>query len=248
MKHFWLGDDQQAIMDAATSSASDYGYIGLVDVGPRWKKPIRDLVGTDVADANQVRIYNAAKSVAFFDQGNWFKLKSAVRLTAKQAMMLKLRVAGSGTAFLCDDPTGESWGNICIAQTDRRTEQHKRFDSTSSWWCFQNMTNKLPFGPTLATVGESCKGMPSNWARAMIWSRAHSTHQFADDAEKPTLEQLKVRSKLLPRHKVVICPDIMDYPVVTYGQAIARAFTMDLQRYQLREKFGCDGDLGPIIE
>jgi hypothetical protein len=47
---------------------------------------------------------------------------------------------------------------------------------------------------------------------------------------------------------VVICPDIMDYPVVTYGQAIARAFTMDLQRYQLREKFGCDGDLGPIIE
>jgi len=256
MKHFWLDDDQQAIMDAATGSASDYGYIGLVDVDSRWKKPIRDLVGTHVADENQVRVHKIANQVVFGSYQATFKLKSAVRLNATQAMLLKLRVAGSGTAFVCQDPTGENWGNIRIAGKDRelldwskwRQERFARYFPDESWRGFRNMTKGLPYGPTIQSVGGACKGMPSNWARAMVWSRVASTHQFADDAEKPTLENLRVRSQLLPRDKMVICPDIMDYPVVTYGQAIARAFTMDLQRYQLREEYGCDGDLGPIIE
>ncbi len=255
MPHFWLDDDQQAIMDAATGSASDYGYIGLVDVASRWKKPIRDLVGTDVADENQVRIHKITGRVTF-GQRHSFKLKSAVRLTAKQAVMLKLKVAGSDTAFLCEDPTGESWGNIRIALTDRDlfdhsdwpASRHKRFHPSASWYCFRNLTEGLAFGPTIATVGDSCKGMPSNWARAMVWSRKCITHEFADDVEKSTLHLIQAQVNKNPRDKMVICPDILDTPVVTYGQAIARSMTIELQHYQAREACGCDGDLGPIIE
>lgn len=256
MPHFWLDDDQQAIMDAATGSATDYGYIGLVDVASRWKKPIRDLVGTDVADENQVRIHKVANEIVFGDRLPFVTLKSAVRLNRKQAIMLKLKVAGSGTAFLIDDPTGENWGNIRIALTDRalfdrsdwQAEEHRRYTHRASWRCFKNLTEGKPFGPTLATVGDSCKGMPTNWARAMVWSRKCETHQFLSEANPATQATLKFLATRTPRDKMVICPDILDFPAVTYGQAIARALTMDFQRYQTREKFGCDGDLGPIIE
>ena len=255
MTHFWLDDDQQAIMDAATSSASNYGYVGLVDVPSKWKKPIRDLVGTDVADQDQVRIHKVTGDVIFGTYQASFKLKAAVRLNANQAMLLKLRVGGSATAFVCDDATGEQWGNIRMALADRalfdssnwRTEHYKRYSYREAWQGFQNLTKGLPFGPTLGTVANSCKGMPSNWARSMVWSRKSKTHEFANVAEQTTHNTLKELSKLTPRDMMVICPEIMDIPVVTYGQAIARGLTMDFQRYEVREEYDCDGDLGPIL-
>ena len=254
MKHFWLDDGQQAIMDAATSTASDYGYIGLVDTPTRWQKPVQVLVGGEVADESHFRIHNITHDVNFHSAGKGIKLKSAVRLTAIQAMMLKLRVAGSGTGFVIDDPTGEQWGNIANAANERWKVTHLNWHVAAcrqwSIWDahrgFQNLILKRPFGPTLESVGDTCKGMPKNWARAFIMFNKDDTHHFSLPAEAPSMEIATKRQGFVAE-AMTICRDLLDMRNRTVGKEYALEWVLDCQEAVNRQLHGIEGDPGELL-
>lgn len=258
MKHFWLDDGQQAIMDAATSTASDYGAVGLVYVDLNSQKQVRDLTGTDVAKSDQLRIHKITHNIAFAERGknSLSHYSSAIRLTKNQAMLLKLRKGGSVNIVVVEDSTGETWGNMQIALVDRRkfdwndwqAERYRRFNSRTAYQCFSNLIDGVGFAPTLAAVGNACKGMPSNWARCFVWKNLHTTHLFQEPLALPDAEVIAKGAELTPPDKMVLCRELLDIPLETRGQAAARLFAQDVQRFAVRDKFGIDGELGPILD
>lgn len=256
MNHFWLDDDQRIIMDAATGTASDYGAIGLVNVANNSMKQIRDLTGTDVSKDDQFRIYKITNCINFREHGaaSFKRYSTAVRLTKNQAMLLKLRRGGDANIFVAGDSTGEIWGNMKVGLADKEMydwtkqgEHFRRFYSGTLYQCFTQMLSGNGFGPSLASVGNVCAGMPVSWARCFVWQSVAQTHLLQLPVTMTAVEAASRGFDRTPSHRMTICRDLLDLPIESQGQAAARLFAMNVQRFDVRARFGLEGDPGEIL-
>jgi hypothetical protein len=180
MKHFWLNEEQQALMDTATSTAADYGYVGLFSVGKAWKRHVEGMVGSKVDPKDYLRAYNVTGSV-YFDHGQhasgWgakYEVRAIIRLTSKQAMMMKLRHHGSGVAWVREDPTGEAWGNLLFIQAERKNRKGWHSFSHYGFAAMERFLNGGSFGATIANVADHAAGLEPELATAFV------RHHFAD--------------------------------------------------------------------
>lgn len=238
-------------MDAATSTASDYGHIGLFDVGAAWKTRVKEMVGTAVSEKDYLRIYNVAGTCNFIlrRDGNYnpIKLKAAIRLTKKQAMMMKLRHGGSDEAFVRDDPTGECWGNMNIAQNQRGavwSNRGRKFSYRGPCNALSHLLAGRPFGPTLATVSDHCKGFDLAVATATVWHFADRWHAAAKEVPVPEAEHQE-----LPDGQVRVMTIVRDLfsGADTYGKAWARMVAQDCQTADGLRHYGIDALTGVIL-
>lgn len=166
--YFWLNDEQRLVMDAARTTAADYPYIGLFSVGKAWKRHVEAMVGSKVDPANYLRAYNVTGSCQFGDWRSRKEVRAIIRLNPTQAMVFKLRHGGSNEAWIVADPTGESWGNMQIAQHSRKHLSYEGKDNLFkerwSYRAFNAMLDGHAFGPTLATVSTHCDALPIHMA------------------------------------------------------------------------------------
>lgn len=191
MKHFWLNEDQQALMDSATSTAADYGYIGLFSVGKAWKRHVEGMVGSKVDPKDYLRAYNVTGQTQFAGPGSYWngekvkEVRAAIRLNKRQAMMMKLRHGGSDVAWLRDDPTGECWGNMLNCQAARKSDWRPQEVFRYGFRLMLSYLNDGNFGPTIASVGTHADGLEEDWRAAFV--RYHFTQW--DEANKPIADK-----------------------------------------------------------
>lgn len=212
MKHFWLDGDQQALMDSATSTANDYGYVGLFSAGKAWKLYVQGIVGSKVDERDYLRAYNAVRVM----KNDGLNLTAIVRLNSKQAMMFKLRYQGTGDAWLLDDPTGESWGNMLIAKSDLARDFSKLTGfckGTAIAAIHIAIEDGASFGPTLATVGNHCAGLPVSWASHLVWNKVNDWHIAKMPVDVAFVAPGPYRE---------VFDALFDQPEQTYGQSWAR--------------------------
>ncbi|MBB5715831.1 hypothetical protein [Sphingomonas aerophila] len=235
MKHFWLTDDRQAIMDAATSTAADYTHIGLFACGQAWKRKVEGMVGSKVDPANYKRTWKICRDNLFRMNGQFVRFDAAIRLTARQAMFFKLRFGGSDEAVLGEDPTGEYWGNMAIAESDLGNSWQLRgltFDSFDNYGSMVWFTRGQGYGPTIANVGNHLQGLPRPWARALVWDQARMWHRASRPFEPSSKEIIEAVLSGKAEGE-------LDSPK-TEGQAQARAWWKSCQSPQFREQHGCE--------
>lgn len=173
MKHFWLTGAQQKLMDTATSTSSDYGHIAFLK-GKYWKQHLKEAIDVRVKDQAQLRTYDVTGLTSSPDRPD-----TILRLAGNDAMRFKLRFGGEEGRVIAD-PTGECWGNLLIAQYDKRNKRRAfhhfhRSDvvvSLALAWA-----KGIPFGPLLGNVDSYCKGLPRSWAKAFVWEYASFWHE-----------------------------------------------------------------------
>lgn len=213
MKHFWLDDEQQALMDSATATAEDYGHIGLFSIGKAWKRHVEGMVGSKVEKQNYLRAYNVTGAVRYdFQQraSGWgwkYEVRALIRLTAKQAMMMKLRHHGDGTAWVRDDSTGEFWGNMLVMQASRK-KRNWRERLHGGEGSMRAYLDGGSFGATVANVADHADGLSPEEAKAFV---RHHFSEF-DHASKPYVDPLEEDN-------------------TTYAAYFAAARASDKQRY-----------------
>ncbi|MGE4431822.1 MAG: hypothetical protein AB7E05_13885 [Sphingobium sp.] len=218
MKHFWLDSDQQALMDSATSTANEYTHIAAVKLGKSWKRELKGQTGFSVADRDYLRTYNVMRTSGLdFD--------SLVRLTAGQAMTMKLRYAGMDDGVVQPDPTGECWGNMLIAQHDQTTGNYWGGFRQQAYWPFLQFCAGYGFGPIIATVANHCAGLPLSWATRLVWRQVSQWHH----ASKPAETAFGV-----PEPYREAFEDLFEQPEHTFGQSWARQWWARCQSVAFR--------------
>lgn len=191
MKHFWLDGAQQAVMDSATSTASNYGYIGLFDCGKAWKTRVKAMVGGEVEAADYLRVHNITGCCDYaLNRTENVRIMAAIRVKPRQAMMMKLRHAGSTEGFVRDDPTGEYWGNMLMFEGCKA--RRRPYPRALGYWASREMMGSYlqgkPFGPTLSAVGDHGKGLDLAVARALVWYHASEWHRADTLVRAPRYE------------------------------------------------------------
>lgn len=155
--HYWLSSAEQAVMDAATGSASDYGYIAVTDASldtivghSPFAISVRDYVSiADLTDVGQQ--YGAVHR---------FNL---LRLNEFQKQ--ELEADGFAFAACHPDPTGEYWGNIMLdlakmiaGEHDHLCNPHTNAKQAASFIHYGR------WGSTLASVKALGNGMSGDQA------------------------------------------------------------------------------------
>lgn len=255
MKHFWLDDDQQAIMDSATSTADDYGYIGLFNIGASWKTKVKEMVGTAVADRDYLRIHPICKRTQFyFEQGSQeirAKIMAAIRLNKNQAMVMKLRHGGDTTAFVRTDATGECWGNMQIALAGERNYYRNPGNGFGYGVAFSSMCDYLSgqaFGPTLAEVVDHCNGLDLSLATSLVWAHADCWHEAGTIVQAPTTETTWGYLNGEPRRQTLtIIRDLLGGSGARQGKAWASEFYARSGDRAFRAYHNIEPDTGIII-
>ena len=241
-------------MDSATSTASQYGHIGLFSVGKAWKRRVEGMVGGKVEPKNYLRAYNVTGAVHFgggWTQGPngwtalpWHEVRAVIRLTAKQAMMMKLRHGGSGEAWVQADPTGENWGNLLVGQHHRQLGYH-RFDSFE-WRACSAMKALLQgdgFGPALSTVANHGEGLEPGMKRAFVWNHAAEWHEAAGPVDTVALghAQSKHQRELFGPLSWQVDASAWSMPAETTGARWAQDFWRQCQNAEYRRRHGVSG-------
>ncbi|MEV5030972.1 hypothetical protein MRBLMC3_000126 [Sphingobium sp. LMC3-1-1.1] len=250
MKHFWLDDEQQSVMDTATSTAAQYSHVALMRTERAWRNAIKELLGSYVAYEDHKRVTLKRGALKRFPEyPNTF-----LRLNKQQAMKFRLRFDNGENTRLVADPTGEIWGNLHIAgmERDAGAPNHLRFSHHKGLEAFESFRGAgLPFGPTLATVADHCKGLPMNWARSLVW---HKAGQWGDAAI--VIEQLPASNEVtyLPECGKIITDlftytkDAFSLPVEWQGQKWAREWWVQMQNTAFRDLYKVPNEPdGPIL-
>lgn len=221
MKHFWLSDTQQAVMDTATSSAQQFHSVAALNLGKSWKKQLKDQSGFKVADDAYLRTYNVVRTPGL-------RFDSLVRLTAAQSTLMKLRYAGTDDGIVQADPTGEIWGNMLVSVQDQADRNYLTGFRGGTYRVFEEYCAGNGYGPTIATVGNSCAGLPVNWGHRLVWwqlSQWHDASLPADDVFNP------------PEEYRDSFDELFEQPLPTYGQSWARQFWARCQDANFRRAF-----------
>lgn len=245
MSHFWLKPEEQVLMDRATSTAHDYGYIGAFDMGTATKKALLALLGYEARAEDQIRPHKLVNRTKFYipDAKANMSAKVLVRMNKQQAMMLKLKhQPDSIEARLYDDPTGEFWGNLLVAQA--HLPQTSGWGSLYGYECRWDVISGLRvflcgegFGPTLATVAGYAGPLPEEWKAAFV------RHHFEDwgQAAKPCELHAAFGDK---RHLLDdatashLFDGIFQEPITYRGQRWATTFWQDCQNVAFRKRLG----------
>ena len=183
-RHFWLNSDQQALMDSAMASATDYPYIAMINLPRSWKRKLARELGSPVEEHHLIRRYWLTRdscNIVFYQPTR--QVHSAhntiIRLTESQAMMMKLRYSGDPLCQINHDPTGQSWGNLVVASTGRffrdwvSTASYRRHPGSyhiTRW--IDHLVHGLPVGPHLESVGDWATLVPREWRAWYVWENA----------------------------------------------------------------------------
>lgn len=247
MSHFWLLPDEQALMDSATSTVSDYGYIGAFDMGTNTKVALRKLLGYEARPEDQIRPHKLVNRTQFYvpEAKQHMRAKVLVRMTKAQALMLKLKhQSDSVEARIYDDPTGEYWGNLLIAQS--YMPETSCWGSThgyeSRWGVIGGLTDLLRgdgFGPTLEMVADYAEPLPEDWRRAFVlyhfdsWPMAHDKYDCTSPLTCGKPGQVYDLMEAL-----AIFKGIFEEPMTRCGQRWATDFWNLCQNAHCRAKYG----------
>ncbi|WP_188063722.1 hypothetical protein [Sphingobium sp. KCTC 72723] len=245
MSHFWLKPDEQALMDSATATAHDYGYIGAFDIGTATKTALKKLLGYEAKPEDQIRPHKLVNQTRYCVSTERrrpnMRVKVLVRVTKNQAMRLKLSLTDDDlTARLMDDPTGEYWGNLLISQSHLPSKVLVKDGYGARWhviMCLQELMKNEGFGPTLERVSTFADALPVEWRAAFVltnfsnWSRSHSPYDFFN----------RQRGKLNfadQKSEDNFFNGIFDEPITKCGQSWATDFWRMCQNAEYRQKVG----------
>lgn len=245
MSHFWLKPDEQALMDSATATAHDYGYIGAFDLGTNTKTALKKLLGYEAKPEDQIRPHKLVNRTKFYvpDAKAHMSAKVLVRVSKAQALMLKMSHHNDSVeARFFGDPTGEFWGNLLVAQL--------HLPQTSGWgykqgygcrWhvinCLQSLMRGDGFGPTLERVANFADPLPENWRAAFV--KQHFTNWHSADEQYGFYNSFKAeRHKMPPDVADEIFNGIFDAPMTKCGQSWATQFWRECQDASYRARLG----------
>lgn len=245
MSHFWLKPDEQTLMDSATSTVSDYGYIGAFDLGTNTKTALKKLLGYEAKPEDQIRPYKLIRHTRFLVTAakSHMNAKVLVRISKAQALMLKMaHQPDSLIARLLDDPTGEYWGNLLISQMHlpHRGVPNYPAGFSARWHVgseMRSLLNNEGFGPTLDRVSTYADALPEDWRPAFVWerfsdwSRSHSPYNFFNRQRG----QFKLETKA---DENSLFNGIFEAPMTKCGQAWATDFWRECQSALFRSRFG----------
>lgn len=232
-------------MDAATSTAKDYGYIGLFSVGKAWKRHVEGMVGSKVAQSDYLRAFNCSGSVRFGPYHPRNEVRAIVRLNAQQAMIMKLRHAGSNEAWVVPDEDGRAWGwlQFCNKPTDWNAHGIKYIGE----FIIARLVRGDGLNFKFEALERNAQLLPKEWRRAFILTECHFAQHF-DKPIEPLDDDPKVVAQLMqdPRHQNMVGivtrhPDpAWHMPAETHGERIARQFWARCQVRHYREAVGVD--------
>lgn len=238
MKHFWLDDAQQLIMDAATSTAPQYGFVGLLKSSKPWKRACIEALGEQLPETDYLNVYETTRL-----RGSSVLPNKMFRLNGKQAMAFRLKFGGTDEGTLLRDPTGESWGNMQICK-DGIGCSFKSVDALQREWARPAQFHKheakqalvwawlgRPFGPTLETVGDHCNGLPLSWAQPLVWINAALWHSASNPMPVPEQTTLFNQIFTIERGAFSEAPEYV-------GQSWAREWWNKMQNVYYRKLYG----------
>lgn len=227
--YFWLNDAQKAKMAAARSAATDFGYIGLFSIGKAWKRHVEGMVGSKVQPENYLRAFNCARTVHFGSWNNPREVRALIRLSKKQAMMMKLQHGGSNVAWVRDDPDGRLWGWLSVLEGSNwpRTDHARQLISEIL------LGDMPPYQPE--NMVPYAEMLPHEMRTAFMWKHAEMGWRANNPARKPLTLPPVTDVKKFGLGVIEQHPDSdWHVPAETIGKLAARQFWVQWQNKGFR--------------
>jgi hypothetical protein len=197
MAHYWLTDEHQVIMADAVSSAATYPRIFWGDFPRYWKREFKTLQVKSVTDESIVRTSELMDSSHAIDlvNGEIISVRGTafIRLTAADAMMLRMYQAKDQRLVTYDDPTGETWGNILIAQATVNSLakwSHAVWNVRRNCHHVANFATGRGFGPKVSDSKAISQYLKAQNSCAIVQKKRADIKAAEDEASKDLLDFL----------------------------------------------------------